>query len=170
MTKQVADCHRFVRRDLQSVDVTAAGVGFGLAFSLDQLPNYSDFTNLFDSYSIDRVDIVILPSAVSVQIFGAPDYDDAVAPTGVADMLERQNVRCQVVSPGSYQQFRTSIVPRMPIEGSAAGPQMAPVGTRVDTADATVAYHGYKFWLAALGSTTSLTVILTYHMRFWAAK
>ncbi len=168
----------FVRRDFVPIEAGAAGVpqGLALSFSLDSLPNFSDFTNLFDSYSIERVDIVLIPGVNSVQVFAAPDYDDSVTPTGVADLLERQNCQVQVVGPNTYQQFRKSIVPRMPIEGSTGpGPQLAPVGTRVDTADPSMQYHGYKFWFvpsnpAIAAPFSGWQVVVTYHMCFWAAK
>lgn len=174
LVRSVPDLHRFVRRDLQPLTIGAAGagVGFGFSFSLSNLPNSSDFTNLFDSYRIDRVDAVILGSSNSLQVYAAVDYDDAVAPTGIADMLERQNVMCKTVSAGSFQQLRLTFVPRMPIEGASAGPQLAPVGMWVDTADPTVQYHGLKLWLQPASGTATLQpqVIFTYHLSFRAAK
>lgn len=174
LVRSVPDTHRFVRRDLQplTVGTAGAGVGFGFSFSLSNLPNSSDFTNLFDSYRIDRIDAVILGSSNSLQIYVAVDYDDAVAPTGVVDMLERQNVQCKSVTAGSFQQLRVSFVPRMPIEGANAGPQLAPVGMWVDTADPTVQYHGLKLWLQPSTGTVTLQpqVIFTYHLSFRAAK
>lgn len=178
LTKRVPDCHRFVRRDFVPVDSGTAGTPQGLAFSfsLDQLPNYTDFTNLFDHYSIDRIDLVAIPGVNPAQIYSAPDFDDAVAPTGVADLLERQNCTVQVVGPNSYQQFRRTIVPRMPMEGgTAAGPQLAPVGTPVDTADPSVQYFGFKLWIVPTNPIITLpfagwTFVVTYHLRLWAAK
>jgi hypothetical protein len=178
LSRQMVDCHRFVRRDLIPVDAGTAGVEVGLAFSfsLDQLPNYTDFTNLFDHYSIDRIDLVAVPGINTVQITFCIDLDDAVAPTGIADLLERQNASVQVVGPFSYQQFRRSFIPRMPMEGgTSAGPQLAPVGTPVDTADPSVQYFGYKLWLrppnpGTVAPYTGWQFIATYHLRFWAAK
>jgi hypothetical protein len=180
MLKRVApDCHRFIRRDLVALDgaPTGAGASFGLAisFSLDQLPNYTDFTNLFDHYSIDRIELAAVPGVATIQIASCLDLDDAVAPTGIADILERQGASVTTVGQQSYQQWRRSFVPRMPIEGPTAGPQMAPLGTKVDTADPSVQYFGYKFWLtpADVLRTSAYTgwyFVATYHLRFWAAK
>lgn len=175
---RVPDSHKFVRRDIVPIDPGSAGVSQGLAltFALDQLPNYTDFTNLFDSYAIERVDVVMIPGVNPIQIYSCPDYDDSVAPTGLADMLERQGTQVQVVGPSSFQQFRKSIVPRMPIEGaSGAGPQLAPVGMKIDCSDASVVHHGYKFWIAPANTTTSTPfmgwqIVCTYHLKFWAAK
>jgi len=178
LQRRVPDCHRFVRRDLVPIDAgtAGAGVGVGLLFSLDQLPNYTDFTALFDTYSIDRVDIVVIPGSQSAQLYGAPDFDDSVAPTGLVDLLERQNCQVSVVGNSSYQQFRKSITPRMVITKTATtSPQHLPVGTQVDTADPSVPYFGYKLWLQSTNPTIATPyagwqIIVTYHMRFWSAK
>lgn len=175
LMRSIPDVHQFVRRDLQPLTIGAvgAGVGFGFAFSLSNLPNASDFTSLFDSYRIDRIDAVVLGSSNSLQLYAAIDYDDAVAPIGVAEMLERQNVQVKALNIASIQQYRVSFVPRMPIEGSTgAGPQLAPVGMWLDTADPTVQYHGLKLWIQPLVGTVTLQpqVIFTYHLSFRAAK
>jgi len=178
LSKRVPDVHRFVRRDFIPIEAGSTGVaqGMALTFSLDQLPNYTDFTNLFDHYSIDRIDLVAIPGVNPAQIYSAPDFDDAVVPTGVADLLERQNCTVQVAGTTSYQQWRRSIVPRMPMEsGTSAGPQLAPVGTPVDTADPSVTYFGFKLWLIPshpfLGTPfAGWSLVATYHLRFWSAK
>jgi len=75
LERRIADVHRFVRRDFVPVDPGSAGVGVGyaLSFSLDQLPNYTDFTNLFDHYVIEAVDITLIPGINAVQIAYCPD-------------------------------------------------------------------------------------------------
>jgi hypothetical protein len=147
-----------------------------LSFSLDQLPNYTDFTSLFDHYSIDRVDITLIPGVNPAQVAACPDFDDAVTPSGLADLLERQSCKVSVLGPNSYQQFRVSLVPRMPIEGAGgAGPQMAPVGTMVDTSDPSMQYFGMKFWFTPTNSVIATpflgwSVMIAYHLRFAVAK
>jgi hypothetical protein len=175
MVRFVPDVHRFVRREFRELSIGAAGagVGFGYSFALDQLPNYTDFTNLFDSYRIDRVDAIILGSGNALQVYSAADYDDAVAPSGIADMLERQNVVVKTVTVNNPNGWRMSLVPRAPIEGAGgAGPQMSPVGTWVDCADASLQYFGLKFWIQPLTGTVALqpSLVLTYHLSFRAAK
>jgi hypothetical protein len=170
-----------VRRQVIDLNELESGSGFGLAlsFSLDQLPNYTDFTNLFDNYSIDMIDITVIPGVNSLQVFGVPDFDDAVAPGTVNEVLERQNCTVSVVSFNSYQQHRVRIVPRVPVDGaSGAGPQLAPVGVLCDTSDASIQYFGYKFWLQTTDPNLSSMsapfrgskVVVAYHLRFVAAK
>jgi hypothetical protein len=170
-----------VRRQVIDLNELESGSGFGLglSFSLDSLPNYTDFTNLFDNYSIDMVDITIIPGVNAIQVYGVPDFDDAVAPGSATDILERQNCNVSVVTVNSYQQNRVRIVPRVPIDGAGgAGPQLAPVGILCDTSDPSIQYFGYKYWLqTADPNLTSgsapyrgATVVIAYHLRFVAAK
>lgn len=175
LARSVPDVHRFVRRDFQPLTIGAAGagVGFAFGFALANLPNSSDFTSLFDSYRIDRIDAAVLGGSNQLQLYAAVDYDDAVAPTGIAEMLERQNVQVKAITVNSIQQYRVTFVPRMPIEGSTgAGPQMAPVGTWIDTADPTVEHYGLKIWIQPSTGTATLQpqVVFTYHLSFRAAK
>lgn len=175
LVRQVADCHRFVRRDIRILDLGAVGAGVGLAyvFTLNSLPNSSDFVNLFDSYAIDRIDIALLAGTAVLQVYGAPDYDDSVAPVGVADLIERQNVMVRSLNVAATQQFRASIVPRVHMPSAfGTGTIMAPAGQRLDSADASTPHYGYKFWIQPSSGTPSLapTLVFTYHMRMWSAK
>lgn len=175
LVKQVADAHRFVRRDIRVLDLGSAGTGSGFAytFALSNLINYTDFTALFDTYCIDRVDIVLVPGSAAIQVYGAPDFDDAVAPVGVSDLLERQNVMVRGVSTGSIQQFRASVVPRVHGNvGADASVSMMPPGQRLDCAAPSVLHYGYKFWIIAPTgtATASPSIVFTYHLRMFSAK
>lgn len=126
---------------------------------------------------IERVDITVIPGVNAAQVAACPDFDDAVAPTGLVDLLERQGCQVSVISANSYQQFRRSIVPRVPVEGGnlAPGPMLMPVGTPLDTADPSVAHFGYKFWFDPVNTLTiapftGWRIIIAYHLRFLSAK
>lgn len=175
LVRQIADCHRFVRRDIRILDLGSVGAGYGAGylFSLNSVPNFTDFTNLFDSYAIERVDIALLAGTAVLQVYGAPDYDDVVAPTGVADMLERQNVLVRSLNVAATQQFRASIVPRVQINsGVTTGVMLAPPAVRLDCADPSTGHFGYKLWIQPSTGTPALapTLVITYHLKFWAAK
>lgn len=175
LVRQVADCHRFVRRDIRVLDLGSVGAGSGLAyvFTLNSVPNSSDFVNLFDSYSIDRVDIALLAGTAVLQVYGAPDYDDAVAPVGIADLIERQNVMVRSLNVAATQQFRASIVPRVHMPSAfGTGTVMAPPGQRLDCSDPSTPHYGYKFWIQPSSGTPTLapTLVFTYHFRMWSAK
>lgn len=85
---------------LDQVDVYLNGA-FSSSFSV---PNYAEFTNLFDEYCIKRVDVGILPSYItggfgssSVQnyvpmVIHATDYDD-VASSSAAVLMQFQDAK-----------------------------------------------------------------------------
>lgn len=73
-----------------------------LTFSLDSLPSYTDFTELYDAYRINKVKVEIIPrinsgdmsSQVQMPMFhSVVDHTDAAAPTTLASMMEYENVR-----------------------------------------------------------------------------
>lgn len=175
LVRQIADCHRFVRRDIRTLDLGSTGAGFGAAytFSLNSVPNSSDFTNLFDSYAIERVSIALLAGSAVLQVYGAPDYDDSVAPVGIADLIERQNVLVRSLNVAATQQFRATIVPRVQVNaGVSTGTMLAPPSVRLDCADPSTAHFGYKLWIQPSSGTPTLppTLVFTYHLKFWSAK
>lgn len=80
-----------------------------LNFRLNQLPNFSEFTSLYDQYKINGVKFELIPrydtntqvgsagiatpAHYSSQNWTAIDYDDTVTPTSMADILQYQNVK-----------------------------------------------------------------------------
>jgi len=83
-------------------------------FTLDSLPNYTDFTNLYDEYRIKAVKVYFVPKQNSntqgasaaysevPTLVSAIDYDDATAPTTVAKMMEYDTTRIHGCADKSY--------------------------------------------------------------------
>lgn len=76
--------------------------GGSLFFSLNQLLNPTDFTNLYDQYQIKAVKVSLIPryteaSAVNSQNIGnfhsVLDYDDAAPPAALLPLLQYQNLK-----------------------------------------------------------------------------
>ena len=103
--------YKFIRVVEGTYDLSTDGINptfAGLAFSLDSLPQYTDFTNLFDMYRITKVEIDWLPeyteltdaalvsNAVNVRFNSAVDLADDAAPSSVDEILQYQ----QLVSTG----------------------------------------------------------------------
>lgn len=73
-------------------------------FSLDQLAQYASFTNVFDQYRIDEVQVIIRPmylfQNIALNVMRAPmlytviDYDDNSTPGSLAVLQEYSN--CQI--------------------------------------------------------------------------
>lgn len=77
----------------------------GYQFVLSNLPNYTDFTNLFDMYRITKIEIDWVPeyteltdaalvsNAINVRFNTAIDLSDASAPGSVDEVLQYQQLK-----------------------------------------------------------------------------
>lgn len=102
--------HRFKRTckmDNITASVTAGGVGSGISaayqFTLDSLPNYTEFTALYDMYKINAIKLTFVPTAseyINSTTSGAPtpngfqrfnsvlDFDDTAVPVNENELLQ----------------------------------------------------------------------------------
>lgn len=135
-------------------------------FTLDSLPDYGEFTTLFDSYRIEKVKIKFTPffgmsltaSAVSATSAQATvlwhdiiDFDDATVPTntetGLGELRQYKSYRTQNVTTG--RSFTRTLRPRAAMPAYAAGAfnayTRAPLNTWYDCVNANIQFYGYKF-------------------------
>lgn len=114
-TKQMIrrDIHyfrRFNRSNVFAPLLGGASIFTAFEYNLGYLPNVSEFSNLFDFYRINAVvhkfTLVTSPEAQASNAAAYPrlyyvrDYDDAVAPSGVDDIVQHSKVRSVVMRPG----------------------------------------------------------------------
>lgn len=100
--------YKFTRTIEGRYDVATNGIAAnldGFVFTLDQLPDYTDFTRLFDMYRITKVEIEWLPeyteltdaalvsNAVNVRFNSAVDISDSNPPASVDELLQYGNLK-----------------------------------------------------------------------------
>jgi hypothetical protein len=100
--------YKFNRTIEELYDITTDGVNpalGGFFFSLDILPDYTDFTNLFDLYRIAKIEIEWLPeyteltdaalisNAVNVRLNTVIDLSNSTAPATVGEILQFQQLK-----------------------------------------------------------------------------
>lgn len=100
--------HKFSRTIEEVYDVTTDGVNpslSGFFFSLDQVPDYTDFTNLFDLYRIAKIEVEWLPeyteltdaalisNAVNVRFNSTIDLSNSTAPSTVNEILQFEQLK-----------------------------------------------------------------------------
>lgn len=100
--------HKFTRTVEELYDVSTDGVNptlSGFNFSLDILPDYTDFTRLFDLYRIAKVEIewtpeyteltdaALVSNAVNVRFNSAIDLSNSTAPSTVSDVLQYEQLK-----------------------------------------------------------------------------
>lgn len=152
--------------------------GGSMRFRLGDLPGLSDFTNLFDYYRIEQVDVEISclknsaagtsqPSGyqngdnVMPTIMYAPDFDDDVIPVGASDLTERQKTKSWTFR-GDGKPLKFSIQPRPTAlvykeDGTTIGYMTGTAGNWVDCNNVSVPHYGVKFWLEDVWANTNTT-------------
>lgn len=101
--KRTLNVHHF-KRTLIGTDIpTATGTTFGaVIFRLNQLADFADFTNLYDSYRINKVVWKLVPNVNSAeagatqklpQVHSVIDTNDNTAPTALTQLVQYSNYR-----------------------------------------------------------------------------
>lgn len=147
-------------------------------FSLSDLPNYTEFTNLYDMYKINCVKITFLPQQTesisigsvnnpnaSTRFFSAIDYNDGTAPTSLDEI--RQYTTCKY-TPIFRKHKRVIYKPKiLDSNGFSISPWMS-------TASPNANYYGLKVAVDPMYSstTTSMTyaVEAVFYMTFKQVK
>lgn len=151
-----------------------------LIFRLDLLPNYTEFTNLYDQYKILGVAVTFLPKQTqsvsignvnnadaSARIFTAIDYNDVNPPATVDELREYQNAK---YTSALRRHTRYIRAPKVQDQGST----YIPGNPWIDTTSPGKYYFGLKYGIEPINSstTTSMNVglELTYYLAFKQVK
>lgn len=162
-------------------------------FSLIDLPNYTEFTSLFDKYSIEQVDFVIEnahnagfaavtaggATSLMPRITYCPDFDDAIPPSTAREINNYQRAKVWTFR-GDGSPLKFSIKPRVATkiyrDAVADAFGTGAEGTKLDNLTPDVPHYGLKMWLENLISSslpdpvvagqTLLTFKMRYHMVF----
>lgn len=100
--------YKFSRTINERYDFSTDGINptlVAFVFTLDQLPDYTDFTRLFDMYKIQKIEIqwnpeyteltdaALVSNAVNVYVNSVVDLTDASAPSSVDELLQSQQLQ-----------------------------------------------------------------------------
>ncbi len=163
--------HRFVRSAFYNVLTSTSGITLGSGnFKLSDLPNYTDFTALFDKYRFVCVIAKFIPTTQKSEVGSATsligdnplvytviDYDDASAPLSIDEL--RQFDTAQVNQIGTY--FERAIVPRAALgsySGTFASYSQAPQNMWHDCNSPNIQFYGLK-WATTAFSTSGTTAL-----------
>jgi hypothetical protein len=165
--------HRFTRITTGTPIVTSTTVPtfVGLSFALSDLPGYTEFTNLFDQYRIDRIELKLIPnvtdsfpsSLLTGTIQSVIDYDDGNTPTTTTELLQYEN--CQVNNIVDSQ-VQLDFKPRVALAAYAgAFTSYANATSWIDSASPGVQHFGVKFCFSISASVvTTFTPIVKFHL------
>lgn len=147
--------------------------GGSFIFSFNLLPDFAEFTTLFDAYCIDRVDITwnLISNSTDKYptLLVAPDYDDGNAPATINEVTSSES--CKVVQFSAEKREHTlSIVPRVAATayrtGISSAYTWAAQGSLVDMALTDVPFYGVKYWLDNFNATTTPNAAFRVYFKF----
>jgi len=155
---------------------------YALTFALGDLPNAqeTEFAALYKQYRIDRVTVKFVPyctnntagdwmgnptdSSVTHQslVSVAIDYDDNVAPTNEAAVLEYENVQ---LHPAIGQPWEIAFVPRAKLDTNNVNSVTVP-SPWIDTGNTGVAHYGLKVCVPQIGGDVETVEGIHVYVRY----
>jgi len=150
-----------------------------LAFRLDDLPDYTEFTNMFDQFCILGVKVRVTPRAnnntITVPNFGngilyaAKDSSDISLPASLQVLREYQTIMEFSTTTLTNRKWNIKHSPRIAVAAYAGAfnGYSAPSLTWIDTQSPSVQHYGIKFGIPAgvSGGTSQVyDMDFTYHI------
>lgn len=140
-------------------------------FSLNDLPNYTEFTDLYDMYKINAVKITFNPqmnmnnsltplnnAIASARFFSAIDYNDSAAPLSVNELREYRTVKyTTILKPHKRMIYKPKI---LDTSGYSISPWMG-------TAYPTTNYFGLKVAVEPMESTTITSMRFSIECKYY---
>jgi hypothetical protein len=147
---------------------TGAGVTAGaMAWSIGDLAQLTNFSNIFDQYRITQIDLhiewFITATPVGATLFVVQDWDDSVVLGSVAAAQSYQS--CQVIRPGDSMVCKLQPVTQA---ASAAGSMIVP-SPWLDFATTTNQHRGIK-WVCSAGAGNSWIVNAQYTFECYTVR
>lgn len=184
MTKRVnlkKDMHYFARStEIISYQGQGTGeiVGSG-TFRLNQLPNYGEFTTLFDRYKIHGVkltwhlrqvpgsDNLVFQHNVYPRLFIVKDYDDSNNPANQAAIQEHGKCKEYILMPNRKLNIYVKPSVLIPAYRSGVSNSYIPKWNQwIDCADADVPHYGIKYVIDTFNTYYQLFVTAKFYMSF----
>lgn len=145
---------------------------YGINFSLNDLPNYSEFTALFDVYKINAVKLQFIPQQTqsvslgsinnpdNVRFFSAIDYTDDSAPSSVDELRQYATVKCT-----SIFKTHTRYINKPKILDSVSSSR----SPWISTSSPSTNYYGLKVAIEPMDSSTTLAMSFQGEAKYYFA-
>jgi len=148
-------------------------------FSLQDLPNYTEFTNLYDMYKINAVKLTMLPQMTqnvslgtinnpiaNARVFSVIDYNDSVALSTPDQAREYQSCKVTTI----LRTHKRYLKPKIQDDGKV----YTPGRPWINCSSPAIDYYGVKFVAEPMFSTTSFDftyiVEAVYYLSFKNVK
>lgn len=179
---------RFARPETLALSSNLTGeVTKGFSFLLSDLAGVAEFTSLYDQYRIDYVTLKIMwspkdsltvdPNAPGQSIYPVlyyyNDYDDDTAPSTLADIRERSNLRTVRISPNRTININVKPAIASSVYQSTTATAYAPKwNTKLDAAYPDIPHFGLKMACSYLHNQTcgSLLIEKIFHVTMFGTR
>lgn len=148
------------------------GSGSGLVFTLDQVPGYTEFTNLYDFYKLNAVKLTFYPQMTqnislgsvnnanaSARFFSVIDLNDATAPTSSNDLREYSTCRMTPI----LRRHSRFLKPRI----QDADKVYTPGRPWLYTSSPSIKHFGLKIFVEPMGSTSTTDMEYKCEAKFY---
>lgn len=187
MSKVKTGVHYFKRSYITSINTYDWPVIYtqGWDFFLSQLPNYTEFTNLYNEYKVSRIKVKFMYSANSQDvstallstalptIYTAVDPNDSTLPTSVSELLQYKSFRARRAD----KPFSVYFKPQFATAAySGTFTSYAAQTGWIDTSSPSVKHYGLKwivdpmFYSTGTNVTGRLQTIITYYIKCRGTK
>lgn len=175
----------YVKRTVVIQSITGTDVtpdfGTGLTFKLSDLPSYTEMTNLFDRFTIKKVDyrwyIEQDPNLQTTKKFPiiswAHSYTTSGSPSALTDIQQYPSYRKVQMSDNRTMTKMYSIRPAslgVAYVSGVSSSYKAQWGTFLDTADNGAPHYGLRIWIDNLQGGVTLNCEATYHVQLRGVK
>lgn len=165
---------------ITGTDVTP-DFGTGLTFKLSDLPSYTEMTNLFDRFTIKKVDyrwyIEQNPDNQTTKkwpiISWAHSFTTAGSPSALTDIQQYPSYRKVMLDESRPMTKMYSIRPAslgVAYVSGVSSSYKAQWGTFLDTADNGAPHYGLRIWVDNLQGGVTLNCEATYHVQLRGVK
>lgn len=169
--------HSFKRSCIvDQINVANTAVAGALTFKLSDLPNYDEFSNLFDAYRLMAVKLKFVPdfsgspttdAVVSIGLHSlhtAIDHNDDTQPAGVLDLMEYDTYKMKRIDRGMNRYFHVNTL----ASGSAGDEQNWKKW--ISTANTDIKYYGFKYWFDGIGQDSQVVTIDVFATYYFQCK
>jgi hypothetical protein len=165
-------------------------VYLGINFHINELSSTSNFSNIYDSYRIRRVDVLFRAVCVQMvvsgssstddsvqnipEVYTAIDLDDSSAPTAIAD-LERYATMMQCLATSSFVRKFTPRYLTPIYNGLSSAYALGDPNVWLDLANSNIPHYALKFAMTPDSGANNnarfvYAVTIKYHVQFWRKR
>lgn len=183
MTKSKLGIHHFKRTVILTGINTAITTTFGVQnFSLNQLPDFTEFQNLYDQFRINKVVWKLVPNVNSAesgaaqklpQVHSVCDYNDSTAPTTLDELVQYNNYRMTMGSRIHNRKLTPAFLDNVYVTGATQRAGNPNYKQWLSTSNSTdVPHHGIKYAIGATAAASAITYTpyLTFYISCKSVK